>query len=61
MARARKLENLTIGQFNKLYEDAAHSVPETARRLNVSPQALNRWLRKNNCKRAFVCVEAQER
>lgn len=59
MAKARKLKSLTGSQLQALLDETGHNVPATAKKLGVTPQALNRWLRNRNCRRivSIECVQ----
>lgn len=56
----RPLRNLTVEQASGLLKENDNSVPLVAKQLGVTPQALNRWLRINKCKRTItlVCEES---
>lgn len=53
-----KLRNVDV---LKALREHNHNVHATAQALKVSDAAVFAWLRANGCKRAFVCVEQQER
>ena len=51
-----KLSNLTVDQANDLLRKHHHRVPAVAAELGVTPQAFNRWLRLNDCRREITLV-----
>jgi hypothetical protein len=53
-----KLRNVDV---LKALREHNHNVHATAQSLKVSDAAVFAWLRANNCKRVFMCVETRER
>lgn len=49
-----KLEALTLPQAERLLKKHNYRVPKVAQELGVTPQAFNRWLRINNCRRVVT-------
>lgn len=60
MATARKLKSLTTNQLQALLAETNHNVPAVAKKLGVTPQSLNRWLRNRNCRRIVSIDCAQD-
>jgi len=55
-----KLSSSTPEQVTAVLKQHNYRVPAAAKVFGVTPQALNQWLRRNNCQRIIQCEDQPE-